>query len=66
MCVRNRGYYYVSSCALSSRASSTTRPIGNSRGIAARVGRLLSGSGKVLDTFLCPLHELGLVKGERM
>ena len=40
--------------------------IGNSRGIAVRVGRLLSGSGKALDTFLCPLHELGLVKGERM
>ena len=40
-----------------------TRPIGNSRGIAARVGRLLSGSGKALDTFLCPLHESGLVEG---
>ena len=40
--------------------------IGNSRGIAARVGRLLSGLGKALDTFLCPLHELGLVEGERM
>ena len=43
-----------------------TRPIGNSRGIAVRVGRLLSGSGKALDTFLCPLHESGLVKGGRM
>ena len=43
-----------------------TRPIGNSRGIAAQVGRLLSGSGKALDTFLCPLHESGLVEGERM
>ena len=43
-----------------------TRPIGNSRGIAVQVRRLLSGSGKVLDTFLCPLHESGLVKGERM
>ena len=43
-----------------------TRPIGNSRGIAVQVGRLLSGSGKVLDTFLCPLHESGLVEGERM
>ena len=43
-----------------------TCPIGNSRRIAVRVGRLLSGSGKALDTFLCPLHELGLVKGERM
>ena len=43
-----------------------TRPFGNSRGIAVQVGRLLSGSGKVLDTFLRPLHELGLVKGERM
>ena len=43
-----------------------TRPIGNSRGIAARVGRLLSGSGKALDTFLCPLHESGLVEGRRM
>ena len=43
-----------------------TRPIGNSRGIVVRVGRLLSGLGKVLDTFLCPLHESGLVEGERM
>ena len=43
-----------------------TRPIGSSRGIAARVGQLLLGSGKVLDTFLCPLHESGLVEGERM
>ena len=43
-----------------------TRPIGNSRGIAVRVGRLLSGSGKALDTFLCPLHESGLVEGKRM
>ena len=43
-----------------------TRPIGNSRGIAVRVGRLLSGSGKALDTFLCPLHESGLVEGRRM
>ena len=43
-----------------------TRPIANSRGTAARVGRLLSGSGKALDTFLCPLHELGLVEGGRM
>ena len=42
------------------------RPIGNSRGIAARVGRLLSGSDKALDTFLCPLHESGLVEGGRM
>ena len=41
-------------------------PIGNSRGIAVRVRRLLLGSGKALDTFLCPLHESGLVKGERM
>ena len=41
-------------------------PIGNSRGIAARVGRLLSGLGKALDTFLCPLHESGLVEGKRM
>ena len=43
-----------------------TCPIGNSRGIAVRVRQLLSGLGKVLDTFLCPLHELGLVEGERM
>ena len=43
-----------------------TRPIGNSRGIAVRVRRLLLGSGKALDTFLCPLHESGLVEGERM
>ena len=43
-----------------------TRPIGNSRGIAVWVGWLLSGSGKALDTFLCPLHESGLVEGERM
>ena len=40
--------------------------IGNSRGIAVQVRRLLSGSGKALDTFLCPLHESGLVEGERM
>ena len=40
--------------------------IGNSRGIAVRVGRLLSGLGKALDTFLCPLHEPGLVEGRRM
>ena len=40
--------------------------IGNSRGIAVQVGRLLSGLGKVLDTFLCPLHESGLVEGGRM
>ena len=43
-----------------------TCPIRNSRGIAARVGRLLLGSGKALDTFLCLLHESGLVKGGRM
>ena len=43
-----------------------TRLIGNSRGIAVQVGQLLSGLGKALDTFLCPLHELGLVEGERM
>ena len=43
-----------------------TRPIGNSRRIAVQVGWLLSGSGKALDTFLCLLHELGLVEGERM
>ena len=42
------------------------RPIGNSRRIAVRVGQLLSGSGKALDTFLCPLHELGLVEGGKM
>ena len=40
--------------------------IGNSRGVAAQVGQLLSGLGKALDTFLCALHELGLVEGERM
>ena len=39
-----------------------TRLIGNSRGIAAQVRRLLSGSGKALDTFLCLLHESGLVE----
>ena len=43
-----------------------THPIRNSRGIAVRVRRLLSGSGKALDTFLCPLHESGLVEGGRM
>ena len=43
-----------------------TRPIGNSRRIAVRVGQLLSGSGKTLDTFLCPLHESGLVEGGKM
>ena len=42
------------------------RLIENSSRIAARAGRLLSGSGKALDTFLCPLHELGLVEGGRM
>ena len=39
--------------------------IGNSRGITVQVGRLLLSSGKALDTFLCPLHESGLVEGER-
>ena len=43
-----------------------THPIRNSRGIAVQVGRLLLGSGKALDTFLCLLHESSLVKGERM
>ena len=43
-----------------------TRPIGNSRGIAVRVGQLLLGSGKALNTFLCPLHESGLVEGKEM
>ena len=43
-----------------------TCPIRNSREIAVRVGQLLLGSGKALDTFLCPLHESGLVEGERM
>ena len=43
-----------------------THLIRNSRGIAVRVGQLLSGLGKVLDTFLCPLHESGLVEGGRM
>ena len=42
------------------------RPIGNSREIAVQVGRLLSTSGKALDTFLCPLHESDLVEGKRM
>ena len=41
-----------------------TCPIRNSRGIAVQVGQLLSGSGKALDTFLCLLHELGLVEGQ--
>ena len=43
-----------------------TQPIRNSRGVAVRVEQLLSGSGKALDTFLCPLHESGLVEGKRM
>ena len=43
-----------------------TRLIGNSRGIAVRVGQLLLDSGKALDTFLCLLHESSLVEGERM
>ena len=43
-----------------------TRLIRNSRGIAVRVRQLLSGLGKALDTFLCPLHESGLVEGGRM
>ena len=42
------------------------RLIRNSREIAVRVRRLLSGLGKALDTSLCPLHESGLVEGGRM
>ena len=49
-----------------SRPEKEMRPIGNSRGVAVQVGRLLLGLGKASDTFLCLLHELGLVKGERM
>ena len=61
-----RGKAEAQGSRLSNPEKKGTRPIGNSRGIAVRVGRLLSGSGKVLDTFLCPLHESGLVEGERM
>ena len=40
MRARNRGYYYVSSCALSSRASSTARPLllGSARSCSLRFG----------------------------
>ena len=56
----------VQGTRLSKPEKKGTHLIGNSRGIAARVGRLLSGSGKALDTFLCALHESGLVEGGRM
>ena len=61
-----RGKAEVQGTRLSKPEKKGTHPIGNSRGIAVQVGRLLTGSGKALDTFLCPLHESGLVKGERM
>ena len=61
-----RGKAEAQGTRLSKPEKKGTRPIGNSRGIAVRVGRLLSGSGKALNTFLCPLHESGLVEGGRM
>ena len=61
-----RGKTEAQGSRLSKPEKKGTRPIGNSRGIAVRVGRLLSGSGKALDTFLCPLHESGLVEGKGM
>ena len=61
-----RGKAEVQGTRLSKPEKKGMRPIGNSRGIAVRVGQLLSDSGKALDTFLCPLHESGLVEGERM
>ena len=66
LCTPLRGKAEAQGSRLSKPEEKGTRPIRNSRGIAARVGRLLSGSGKALDTFLCPLHELGLVEGGRM
>ena len=61
-----RGKAEAQGTRLSKPEKKGMRPIGNSRGIAVQVGRLLSGSGKALDTFLCPLHESGLVEGRRM
>ena len=61
-----RGKAEAQGTRLSKPKKKGTRPIGNSSRIAARVGRLLLGSGKALDTFLCPLHESGLVEGRRM
>ena len=61
-----RGKAEAQGSRLSKPEKKGMRPIGNSRGIAVRVGRLLSGSGKALDTFLCPLHESGLVEGGSM
>ena len=66
LCTPLRRKAEVQGTRLSKPEKKGVRPIGNSRGIAVRVGRLLSGSGKALDTFLCPLHESGLVEGKRM
>ena len=66
LCTPLRGKAKVQGSRPSKTKKKGTRLIGNSRGIAARVGRLLSGSGKALDTFLCSLHESGLVEGGRM
>ena len=61
-----RGKAEAQGTRLSKPEKKGTRPIRNSRGIAVQVGQLLSGLGKALDTFLCLLHESGLVEGERM
>ena len=66
LCTPLRGKAEVQGTRLSKPKKKGTCLIRNSRGIAAQVRRLLSGSGKALDTFLCPLHELSLVEGERM
>ena len=66
LCTLLRGKAEVQGTRPSRPEKKGTRLIGNSRGVAVQVGRLLSGSGKALDTFLCPLHESGLVEGERM
>ena len=39
---------------------------GTAEGQLSESGDFLSGLGKALDTFLCPLHESGLVEGRRM
>ena len=66
LCTPLRGKAEAQGSRPSKPEKKRTHPIGNSRGIAVRVGRLLSGSGKALDTFLCLLHESGLVEGGRM
>ena len=66
LCTLLREKAEVQGTRLSKPEKKGTHLIGNSRGIAARVRQLLLSSGKALDTFLCPLHESGLVEGRRM